>query len=50
VEIELPADFRLGRGSGSQPVLEGWAIVDNTTGEDWNKIQLSLVSGRPSPS
>jgi hypothetical protein len=31
--------------SGSQ--LEGWAIVDNTTGEDWNKITLSLVSGRP---
>jgi hypothetical protein len=28
-------------------VLEGWAIVDNTTGEDWNKVQLSLVSGRP---
>jgi len=28
-------------------VLEGWAIVDNTTGEDWTKVQLSLVSGRP---
>jgi hypothetical protein len=27
--------------------LEGWAIVDNTTGEDWTKVQLSLVSGRP---
>ena len=39
--------FGSGGGSGSQPVLEGWAIVDNTTGEDWNKIQLSLVSGRP---
>jgi hypothetical protein len=29
------------------PVLEGWAIVDNTTGEDWTKVNLSLVSGRP---
>jgi hypothetical protein len=29
------------------PMLEGWAIVDNTTGEDWSKVQLALVSGRP---
>ena len=29
------------------PMLEGWAIVDNTTGEDWTKVNLSLVSGRP---
>lgn len=28
-------------------VLEGWAIVDNTTDEDWNGVQLSVVSGRP---
>lgn len=31
----------------AEPVLEGWAIVDNTTGEDWTKVNLSLVSGRP---
>ena len=29
------------------PMLEGWAIVDNTPGEDWTKVQLALVSGRP---
>jgi hypothetical protein len=29
------------------PMLEGWAIVDNTTGEDWNNIRLAVVSGRP---
>ena len=29
------------------PVLEGWAIVDNTTGEDWSNVRLALVSGRP---
>ena len=27
--------------------LEGWAIVDNTTGEDWSKVRISLVSGKP---
>lgn len=31
----------------NQSQLEGWAIVDNTTGEDWTKIKISLVSGRP---
>jgi hypothetical protein len=30
-----------------QPTLEGWAIVDNTTGEDWTNVRLSLVSGKP---
>ncbi len=28
-------------------ILEGWAIVDNTTDEDWNNVNLSVVSGRP---
>ncbi|MCD6361457.1 MAG: DUF4139 domain-containing protein, partial [Armatimonadetes bacterium] len=27
--------------------LQGWAIVENTTDEDWEDVQLSLVSGRP---
>ena len=31
----------------NQSQLEGWAIVDNTTGEDWTNIKISLVSGRP---
>jgi hypothetical protein len=41
------SSYRLILGTSGQPVLEGWAIVDNTTGEDWDKVQLSLVSGRP---
>jgi hypothetical protein len=41
------SSYRLIFGAAGQPVLEGWAIVDNTTGEDWTKVQLSLVSGRP---
>jgi len=30
-----------------KPLLQGWAIVDNTVGEDWRNIQLSLVAGAP---
>jgi hypothetical protein len=39
--IVLPGE---GRGG---PMLQGWAIVDNTIGEDWNDVQLSLVAGAP---
>src|SRR5260370_6519145 len=41
------SSYRLIFDKSAQPTLEGWAIVDNTTGEDWTNIQLSLVSGRP---
>ncbi|HYE01732.1 MAG TPA: hypothetical protein VD963_00715, partial [Phycisphaerales bacterium] len=27
--------------------LQGWAIVENTTDQDWNDVRLSLVAGRP---
>lgn len=30
-----------------KPLLQGWAIVDNTVGEDWNGVELSLVAGAP---
>jgi hypothetical protein len=30
-----------------KPVLQGWAVVDNTIGEDWRDVQLSLVAGAP---
>lgn len=29
------------------PVLQGWAIVDNTVGADWSNVELSLVAGAP---
>lgn len=32
---------------GKQPLLQGWAVVDNVSGEDWNQVQLSLVAGTP---
>ena len=41
------SSYRLIFAATGQPTLEGWAIVDNTTNEDWTNIRLSLVSGRP---
>jgi hypothetical protein len=32
---------------GDKPLLQGWAIVDNTIGEDWTDVELSLVAGSP---
>jgi hypothetical protein len=32
---------------GEKPLLQGWAIVDNTVGEDWKDVQLALVAGAP---
>jgi hypothetical protein len=33
--------------SGGKALLQGWAVVDNISGEDWNQIGLSLTSGAP---
>ncbi len=30
-----------------KPLLQGWAIVDNTTPMDWDNVELSLVAGAP---
>jgi hypothetical protein len=32
---------------GEKPLLQGWAIVDNTVGEDWRNVELSLIAGAP---
>ena len=34
-------------GAAGEPTLEGWAIVDNTSGDDWNNVRLAVVSGKP---
>ncbi|MDH3603989.1 MAG: DUF4139 domain-containing protein, partial [Candidatus Tectomicrobia bacterium] len=39
--------YRLVLSDTESPFLQGWAIVENTTDEDWQAVQLSLVSGRP---
>ncbi len=41
------SSYRLLFTGAAEPTLEGWAIVDNTSGEDWNNVKLSVVSGRP---
>lgn len=39
--------YRLVLGEDAKPLLQGWAIVENTTEEDWDDVNLTLVSGRP---
>src|SRR5207245_6998885 len=29
------------------PYLQGWAVVENPTDEDWKDVRMALVSGRP---
>ncbi|HKW00252.1 MAG TPA: carboxypeptidase regulatory-like domain-containing protein [Vicinamibacterales bacterium] len=44
------ATYRLvlpGATESRKPLLQGWAIVDNTVGEDWDSVELSLVAGAP---
>jgi len=33
--------------AGDRLTLQGWAIVENTTEEDWEDVRLSLVAGQP---
>ncbi|MCA9684527.1 MAG: DUF4139 domain-containing protein, partial [Myxococcales bacterium] len=39
--------YRLVVPEGRKPLLQGWAVVDNVSGEDWQQIRLSLTSGAP---
>ena len=39
-----------GDSTASKPqtaTLQGWSVVDNTTGADWINVQLSLIAGAP---
>src|SRR5207247_4383833 len=48
--LEAPiwkASYRLELTEKNQPFLQGWAIVENTTDDDWKSVSLTLVSGRP---
>ena len=33
--------------SKDQPMIQGWAIIENTTDDDWSNIQLALVASQP---
>lgn len=39
--------YRLVLSAKGKPLLQGWAVVDNTIGEDWRDVELSLVAGAP---
>src|SRR5262249_14408461 len=39
--------YRLALEDKDKLTLQGWAIVENTTDDDWTKVRLALVSGRP---
>jgi hypothetical protein len=34
-------------GGDDEPLVQGWAVVDNTQDEDWTEVDLSLISGLP---
>ncbi|HEX4610682.1 MAG TPA: DUF4139 domain-containing protein [Urbifossiella sp.] len=34
-------------GKGAKPFLQGWAMVENPTDEDWSSVRMALISGRP---
>lgn len=47
--VEMPRwkpAYRLVLGEKA-PLLQGWAVVDNVSGEDWRNVKLSLVAGAP---
>ncbi len=39
--------YRLVLDDKEKPFLQGWAIVENTSDDDWENVRVSLVSGRP---
>jgi hypothetical protein len=48
--IESPmwkTSYRLSLEKDGKAFLQGWAIVENTSDDDWKDVRLSLVSGRP---
>jgi hypothetical protein len=48
--VEMPLwkpAYRVLIDSQGQMHLQGWAVVDNLSGEDWEDIELSLTSGTP---
>jgi hypothetical protein len=48
--VEAPVwktSYRLVLSKDGKPFLQGWAIVENPSDEDWQKVGMALVSGRP---
>jgi len=48
--IEAPiwkTSYRLVLDKDGSPLLQGWAMVENPSDEDWSNVKMALVSGRP---
>ncbi|HEV3439032.1 MAG TPA: DUF4139 domain-containing protein [Gemmata sp.] len=48
--IEAPiwkTSYRLILADKEKPYLQGWAMVENPTDEDWAGVKMALISGRP---
>ncbi len=48
--LEAPVwrtSYRLELQKEKPPFVQGWALVENTTDDDWKGVNLTLVSGRP---
>src|SRR5208283_1249372 len=48
--LEAPVwktSYRLVLGDAASHLLQGWALVENTSDTDWRSVALTLVSGRP---
>jgi hypothetical protein len=39
--------YRLVLDKEGKPFLQGWALVENPSDEDWKEVRMTLVSGRP---
>jgi hypothetical protein len=48
--VEAPVwktSYRLVLDEKENPYLQGWAVVDNPSDEDWVNVKMALISGRP---
>jgi len=48
--VEMPtwkSSYRLVLDKQGDPLLQGWAIVDNVSGADWKDVKLTLTTGSP---
>lgn len=48
--VEAPmwkSSYRLVLDKNGKATLQGWAIVENTTEEDWKDVRMALVASRP---
>ncbi len=39
--------YRLVMNDQGNPYVQGWAIVENTSDQDWKDVNLSFIAGRP---